>query len=174
MPPRPDASDPWLVVGRVVAPFGIRGELKVRVLTDFPERFTERPLYVGDDRARFEVARWRPHGANVAVLTLQGVASRDAAEKLRNVALYARVEDAARLPKGEYYVHQIVGLEAVADDGREIGRVVDVIPTGSNDVYAVQTPDEREVLVPAIKDVVVRIDLKAGRLVIRPIEGLDL
>lgn len=175
MPPRSEAEDdPWLVVGKVVAPFGIRGEVKIRVLTDFPERFTERPLYVGDHRVRFDVTGWRPHGANVAVLTLQGCSTRDDAEKLRSAMLYARIEDAARLPKGEYYVHQIVGLAAVTDDGRDVGSVVDVIPTGSNDVYAVQTPDAREILVPAIKEVVVKIDLKAGRLVIRPVEGLDL
>ena len=170
----PADSDPWLVVGRVAAPFGIRGEIKIRVMTDFPERFTERPLYVGQDRTRFEVTAWRAHGANVGVLALKGISSRDDAEALRNAMLYAHVDDAVRLPKDEYYVHEIVGLAAYTDDGRVIGVVVDVIPTGSNDVYVVKSPDEREILIPAIKEVIKKIDLGAGSLVIRPIEGLEI
>lgn len=175
MPPSPARDrDPWLVVGRVVAPFGIRGDVKIHVMTDFPERFTERPLYVGPDRVPYEVAEWRPHGANLAVLSLKGVETRDDAEVLRNAFLYAHLDDVAHLPRGEYYVYQIIGLAAVTDDGRAIGTVSDVFSTGSNDVYAVRSPDDREILIPAIKDVVERIDLEAGRLVIRPIEGLDL
>lgn len=170
---QPNADD-YLLVGTVIAPFGLKGEVKVRVVTDFPERFVERPLYVGTAHDRYTVRTWRPHGADVAVLALERVESRADAEALRDADLYARIADVTPLPHGAYYVHDIVGLTAVTDDGRVIGPVTEVLPTGSNDVYIVAAEHGREVLVPAIKQVVTAIDVPGGRIVIHPTEGLDL
>jgi len=169
--PKPDD---WLLVGRVIAPFGIRGEVKIRLHTDYPERFTKRPLYVGVDHAPFIVTSWRSHGPNVAVPALQNVATRDAAEALRDADLFANADDSVPLPEGEYYVHDLVGLTVVTDGGRVVGTVADVMATGSNDVYVVKSTDGRELLIPAIKDVVDTIDLSAQRLVIHEMDGLDL
>lgn len=173
MPSRSAPIDPWLLVGRVVAPFGIAGAVKIQVFTAYPERFTERPLYIGTSRSRYDVEEWRPH-AQSAVLLLSGVNTREAAEALRDEELYVRIEDAAPLPEGEYYIHELVGLSVVTDDGQPVGSVVDVIQTGSNDVYVVETDRKREVLIPAIKEVIAEINVPGRTLTIHPMEGLEL
>jgi len=150
----------------VLAPFGIRGEIKVAIMTDFPDRFTERPLYVGDGHIRHTVVSSRPHTAKTAVLTLRGVTSRDDAEALRDADLFVSAEDAEPLAEGRFYIHDIVGLRVMTDDGSVVGTVVEVMPTGSNDVYIVRADDGREVLIPAIKEAIREIDLPAGRIVV--------
>ena len=166
------ASAPdWLVVGKIVAAFGTKGEVRVMSQTDFPRRFDPgAELWVERDERRFivEHCRWQK---GQAVLKLSAVGDRDQAEELRGRYLRVPGSDLAELEEGEYYLFQLMGLRASTEDGRELGRIKDVLQTGANDVYIVDTP-AGELLLPAIKDVVKSVDLAAGRMVVHLLPGL--
>ena len=160
-----------LVIGRAVAPRGLHGELKIAIETDDPERFRRlREVYLGDGLVRFEVKRARLHRGQ-ALLQLGGIEDRTAAERLRHRGHALPLEDALPLADGEYYYHQVEGLTVVTLEGKVLGRVTEVLPTGANDVYVVQG-GEGEILLPALRDVIIRIDLDAGTMVVRPPDGL--
>lgn len=166
-----DGSDAYLAVARIVAPHGIRGEVRSEVITDFPDRLkrTER-LFRGEDHVPTALERVRidKHGA---ILKLAGVESRDDAERLRGQMLYVAEAEAVRLPSDSYFWHQVIGLSVRSDVGEELGRVADIIQTGSNDVYVVRS-DAGEILLPAISDVVREIDVAGGIMTVHLMEGL--
>jgi 16S rRNA processing protein RimM len=164
-------APPWLLVGRVVAPFGVRGEMRVALETEFPERLARRPLYLGPERRLMRVERVRMHQRD-ALVKLASIETPEAAAELRGAELYIAQEDAAPLPPGRYYLHQIIGLPVWTTTGERYGEVRDVLSRPANDVYVVQH-EGREVLMPAISDVVKAIDLDAGRIVIEVVPGLE-
>lgn len=160
-----------LVIGQIVAPRGLRGELKVRAETDESERFLRlREVFIGDQFTRFEVKSARLV-KNQVLLQLLGIEERDAAERWRGAYVWVPIEDALPLAEGEYYHHQIEGLAVVTVDGEALGRVTGILTTGANDVYVV-SGGKGELLLPAIGDVIARVDLGAGTLVVRVPEGL--
>ncbi|MHB1416788.1 MAG: ribosome maturation factor RimM [Chloroflexota bacterium] len=161
----------FLAVGELTGPHGVKGEIRLRVLTEFPERFqNRRRVFVGEDHRPFAVEGIRAASGRMLV-KLAGIDSPEAARDLQHHLVYVPTEEAAPLEEDRYYWYQIVGLEVWTTDGRLLGTVDDIIPTGSNDVYVVRGP-QGEVLVPAIEDVVVAVDLEHGRLTIEPMEGM--
>jgi 16S rRNA processing protein RimM len=166
-----EPGEDWMLVGTVAAAHGVRGEVKVDLATDFPDRFKRlKTVYVGDEHRPMAVLGARRHGGRVA-LRLEGITDRDAAQSLRGAALSIPRAEAMPLPEGHYYYDQIIGLNAITTDGTSLGTVVEILSTGSNEVYVVRD-EGRGVLIPAIRDVVREIDLAAGVLVVEPIEGL--
>jgi 16S rRNA processing protein RimM len=162
----------FLVVGRVIGPVGLSGELRAQVLTDFPERFNRlKTIHVGDNLRPYRVEWARVEGEFV-ILKLLGVDDADAARALRNKELSVPVEQAIELPPDSYYWHQIVGMEVWTADGRHLGKVGEVLRTGSNDVYVVRR-DGDELLVPAIEDVVLQVDVPRRRMVVRLLPGME-
>jgi 16S rRNA processing protein RimM len=161
----------WLVVGKVLAAFGTKGELRVMSQTDFPQRFEpgER-LFVEREPEPFTIESCRWHKGQ-PLLKLGGVDDRDRAEMLHGRYLRVPGEQLAELEEGEYYLFQVLGLTVVTEAGLELGTIGDVLQTGANDVYVVPTP-KGELLLPAIKDVVKDVDLKAGRMVVSLLPGL--
>ena len=160
-----------MLIGTVAAPMGIRGELKIDLATDFPDRFKQtKTVYVGEEHRPMAVEGARRHTDRI-LLRLAGVPDRTAAEEYRGKHLYVPRSEAMPLPEGQYYYDQIVGLRVVTTVGESLGTIEQVLPTGSNDVY-VARDGEREVLIPAIHDVVKRIDLASGTMLVEPIEGL--
>ncbi len=159
----------FLVVGLVLAPWGIKGEIKVEVMTDFPQRFAARNQVYIDGRP-MTIERGRRHSGKV-VLKLASVDTVEAAEKLRGRYLEVPSSDAFALPEGQYYRFQIIGLEAWTTEGEFWGEIADILPTGGNDVYLVRG-ERGEFLIPAIEDVVKSVDLEKGRIIIEAIEGL--
>ena len=151
---------------------GLRGELVCAILTDFPERFesTEEVL-VGDPPRPYLVERQRVERGRL-VLKLAGVRDRTAAEELRGALIEVPIEQAVELPPETYFWHQIIGLRVVEQGGRELGTVADILATGINDVYIVRD-DRRELLLPAIKDVIREIDLEQGRILVELLPGLE-
>lgn len=151
---------------------GLRGELVCAILTDFPDRFaaTEEVL-VGEPPRPVRVERQRLERGRL-VLKLAGISTREAAEELRGALIEVSIDQAVALPPETYFWHQIIGLRVVEEGGRELGRVADILVTGSNDVYVVRD-DRRELLLPAIKDVVRRVDLDQGRIVVELLPGLE-
>lgn len=162
---------PFVAVASVLGAWGLRGHLRVELLTDFPERLAERKeLYLGESFRPVHVEALTIQG-RTAVLKLREVDDGERAARLRGQVLYIAERDLAPLPEGTYYWHQIIGLEVRTTAGQSIGHVVDILRTGSNDVYVVQD-GEREVLVPAIASVVRAIDLEARVVMIEPLPGM--
>ena len=163
----------WATIGQVVAFFGVQGELKVRLLTDIPNRFSElETVYVGANHTPCSIQSVRPYKGEMIVLKLTGIDDANAAEPLRNQELAIPMSELAKLPTDSYYQHDILGLRVLTLDGQELGQVVDIIVTGSNDVYIIKKPEGSQVLIPAIKDVIKQIDLIRRTMHIDPLPGL--
>jgi 16S rRNA processing protein RimM len=167
--PEPD----FLVIGQIVKPHGIRGEVLVKVLTDFPERFdTMKNIYLGDKTSaqmyRVKATRWHK---DKVLCTFETVLDRDAAEKLRGLYLEIPIEEAMPLDPDTYYHHQLIDLAAVTDEGVYLGQVTEILETGANDVYIIHGP-RGEILLPATMEVIVSIDLEARQMTVHLLEGL--
>ena len=159
-----------LTVGTILGPHGIRGEFKVRLQTDDPENLlTIERLYLGDEAAPRTVLGARLHAGN-ALMRLQGISSPDTVEHLRGTSLRIRGADARPLAGNEYFLYQMVGLEAFDEAGRRLGRVTDVMETGANDVLVIAPEDGgADILLPSHPDVVLEMEPGAGRIVVRPL-----
>lgn len=165
----------FLIVGQVTGAHGVRGELKVNVLTDDPQRFGRLArVFLG--REHEEPVPWllegfRLHKSRI-LLKLHGCDDRTAAEAFRHCLVQIPVEEALPLAEDEYYEHQILGLAVWTASGQHLGKLTEILYTGANEVYVVHSPDQREILIPAIEEVVLEIDLEAGRLTVELPEGL--
>ncbi len=168
----PKGSYPkYISVGRVVAPWGDKGEVKVKILTDFPERFALlQKVYIGRTARPFTVKGFRLH-KGFAILNLEECRTRSDAEALRGQFIQIPIEEAMPLEEGEFYEFEIIGLEVWSDEGEYLGKVREIIYTGANDVYVLDGP-LGEVLIPAIEDVILEVDLEKGRMTVKPPEGL--
>jgi 16S rRNA processing protein RimM len=159
----------FVTVGRVLAAFGIHGEVKVEVLTDFPQRFApQSQVLIQGSPMTIERSRW--HKGNMLV-KLAGVDNRERAEELKEVGIEITPQQAPSLPEDHYYHFQVIGLEVWTSRGEPLGKIAEVLTTGSNDVYVVNGP-RGEILIPAIEDVVVSVDIPRGRMVVEPLKGL--
>lgn len=150
-------------VGRVVSAFGIEGAVKVRTLTDFPERFAPgAELFLDGASHRVEWSRQQPTGL---VLKLAGVDSRTVAETRRGRFLEVPDDTVRQLPDGRWYHHQLVGLAVTSESGRDLGTIADVVERPANDVWVARR-DDHETLIPVISDVVLRVDLESGTVTV--------
>ena len=163
-----------LTVGEVTAPFGIRGEVKVRLQTDFPDRFArckQLCLRWPSGEARlFDVEGARLHKGQV-LLRLRGITSIEDVDTLRDTLVQVRRTDAVRLPADEHYIHDLIGCQVEMPDGRVLGPLTDVMRGTMQDVYVIGEGKE-EILLPAVKDVVQSIDLVSRKIVVTPTPGL--
>jgi 16S rRNA processing protein RimM len=151
----------------------LRGEIVVAVLTEFPDRFAETEwVYLGNEfeaeAYRLEGHRWNKRNI---LLKLSGVADRTQAEQLRGQLVQVPVEEAMPLPEGSYYMYQLLGLQVITTEGEMLGPIVNILETGANDVYVVDRQG-KELLLPAIADVVQSVDLAKGQMIIKIIDGL--
>jgi len=168
----PTGEPVFLVVGFLRRPHGIHGEIIMDIHTEFPERLrTGTKVFVGEDHKPMTIATTRPHGTGMLV-ALRGLINSDLAGQLRNTYVYVPAKDRPPLPDGKLYQHQIIGLRVVTDEGRELGTLTEIIVTGANDVYVVKAEDGKEVLLPAIPDVILGYDLPNGQINVHLLEGL--
>ena len=166
-----EAPPEYLVVGEIVAPFGIRGEVKVLLDTDFPDLVLQaKVLWIGDPPVRYAVEAARPH-QQMAVLKVAGCDDRNAAEALRGELVQVPAADVPAPAEGEYFYYQLIGLEVWTEEGELLGRVQDIASTGNNEVLLVKGP-RGEVLLPVIEAVVRQVDLPSGRILVHLLEGL--
>jgi 16S rRNA processing protein RimM len=165
----------YLVIAQVVRPHGLRGHVRCKIITEHPERFADlRRVTIGDPPRVYRVRSAQLEGdahAGTVLLGLVGVNTPEQAEALRGALVTVPERDAVPLGPGEYYTHQIIGLNVITDAGEALGTVVEVLSTGANDVFVVRGP-RGEVLLPAIQPVVREIDVAGGRMVVTLIEGL--
>ncbi len=169
----PDPAD-LVTVGRVVRPHGLRGEVRVRLETDFPERFEHlREAYlVQAGRVEvIEITGRRPHKEGL-LLTIHGIGDLEAAEGLRGAEIAVSRDAVVPLEEGAFYVFEIVGLRVRTEEGRLLGTVAEVLRAPGNDVYVVRG-EEGEVLLPATREVVRRIHPASGEMVVALLPGLE-
>ncbi len=178
--PRPTLpAHGYLTVARVARPHGVRGALRVQALTSTPERMgylgtvylTHTPDQAETLRAH-KVARIQRDKGDYWLLFLEGIHSREEADRFRGQYVLVTLQDAIPLAEDEVYLFQVIGLTVITSEGLDLGRVVSVIETGANDVYVVQGEAYGEVLIPAIESVVRHIDVENGVMRVDLLDGL--
>ena len=157
----------YLLIGEITKPQGVQGELKLRPITCDPSRFENMDyafLKEGEGYRRVNI-RVRRAGADAVFLRMEGVNTRNDAEEMRGTMLYIDRAHAVELDEDSTFICDLMGLKGVLTDGGEIGRIIDVMQPGGNDVYVFKGK-RGEVLVPALKSVVVKVDLAAGEMLL--------
>ncbi len=168
--------DGHLAVGRILGAHGLRGEVKIESHTDFDSRFDPgQQLLVGKELLLAEITSSRPH-KGIFLVQFSEISDRFGAEELYNEWLYIPEEAAMELEEDSFWVHDIVGLTAQTESKGRLGEVVDVLFTGANEVYIVRPAPgvnrDRDLLIPALEEVVRRVDIEAGTLTVRLQPGL--
>jgi 16S rRNA processing protein RimM len=168
------SPDDTILIGRIVASFGVRGQVKMKAITanvDHLERRI-RTLYIGPKLQPYTLKGLFEHKPGLLILSLDGVTTREQADDLRGSDVSILEREAAPLEEGEYFIHQLYGLEVVGEQGEPIGKVREVLETGANDVLVVSRPGKPDGLIPMIHDVVQDLDFANGRVIVRLIPGL--
>jgi 16S rRNA processing protein RimM len=163
----PSDADDWMVIGTIAGSFGIRGEAKIQLNTDFPERFRKvSSVHVGPKHLSYKVQSSRMHKGQV-LLRLEGVDTPEQVDVMRGQELMVPRSDAVVLPEGHFYLDDVLGIEVITREGVSLGAITDVLRTGSNDVFVVNE-GKGAILIPVIKDAITDLDLSARRVVIEP------
>jgi 16S rRNA processing protein RimM len=174
---RPSQAPKFLLLGEVLRPHGIRGELKLRMLTDYPERIRElETVYLADSPSSANVTPYAIEAIrfhhDYGLLKLETVNDRDAAETFRQLFVMVDIEHAVPLEPDEFYLYQLIGLQVITEDGSALGTLTEVLETGANDVYIVDSPAHGEVLIPVLDDIILKTDIAAGVITVRLPDGL--
>lgn len=157
-------SDEWITVGRIVAPHGVRGDLRVLPDTERPSMFKKlKKLSVGGKS--YQILSARPH-KNVYIIHAEGVEDRNMAETLIGKSVEIPVAELPKLPKGEYYYFRLIGLSVVSDTGEAVGTLAEIIETGANNVYTVKTAEGKEIYLPAIPSCILSVDLAEKKMTV--------
>ncbi len=154
-------------IGIIAKPQGIRGEVKINSLTERLERFLDlKEIYLEDkgEYLHFNVKGTRLAG-ECAFLFLEKIYSRTDAELIRGKYVCVKREDAIELPEGRYFIFDIIGCDCVTQEGKTLGKIVDVLQPGANDVYVVKAP-KGEILIPAVKAFILDIDVKQKKVTV--------
>lgn len=176
LPPQSEAERArtveYVAVGRVVRPHGVRGTLLVEAISEMIHSLEPGvEVYLEGAEGPTLVEYLRAHRGRY-LLALEACTDRDQAEQFRGAEVRLRGDRTQDLAEGEYFHWQILGLEVLTEDGETLGQVTRILETGANDVYVVEKPGEKELLLPAIDSVILDVDLNEERLKVRLIPGL--
>ena len=163
-----------LRVGVIANTHGIRGEVKVFPTTDEKERFKDLKkviLYMGKEQKVLEIQSVR-FFKNLVILKFKGIDNINDIEMYKGKDLLVTREDAVPLEEGEYFIADLLDLDVYSDEDEKIGVLYDVMQTGANDVYVVKTEEGKEILLPAIDECILDIDLEESRMTVHIMEGL--
>ncbi len=162
------------VIGKILKPHGVKGSVKVEIITSFPEHFLElNTVYIEHNNQKQAYSIEEARLSNRFVfLKLSGIDDYDRAASLRNHYIYIAQEDLKPLSENEYYIHDLIGLKVFDEQGAFIGTLRDVWTYSANDIYVLKTDDGAEHLIPAIQSVVKSVNLKERTMVIHVMEGM--
>lgn len=167
----PGQGEPvYVAIGRIRKSHGVRGEMRMELLTDFPERLVAgRMIYLGEEHrpATIDSARLVDRGA---LIHIEGIDSPEEAGLFRNCLVYSQAEQLPSLPEGEYYHHQVLGLQVVDSGGKLLGILKEILETGANDVYVIKSEEGAELLLPVIPDVILSVNLEKRQITVNPPE----
>lgn len=161
-----------VVIGTIIAPHGVRGDIRILPQTDHPEQFLELSYLLLEDGRTLEITSVRFH-KRMALVKCKGIESMNDAELFRGKKVLINSEDLPQLKEGEYYVADLIGLKVLDENGKELGTLKDVLSTGSNDVYVIAVLNEKDILIPALKKHVKEINVKEQRIVVELPEWID-
>ncbi len=163
-----------LQIGVITQTHGLRGEVKVFPTTDDAARFNELKEVILDDgksRSNMTIETVRFFKKYV-ILKFKGCDSIEAVEKYKSAKLLVSRENAVKLQKDEYFIADMIGMQVKTEDGKPFGTLKDVLTTGANDVYIVDTAEGKEALLPAIKECILNIDMEAAVITVHIMDGL--
>ncbi|MCY4365307.1 MAG: ribosome maturation factor RimM [Chloroflexi bacterium] len=165
-----DLGESQVVVGTVLGAHGVHGHIRIRILSDVPDRFDSgKTLYLEGSPVLIESSS--PAGTNLLLLKLEGINNQSTARALIGQELSAAAESSPPLPEGEYFHYQLMGMQVFTEEGENLGSISEIIVTGSNDVYVVSGA-EREILLPAMAQVIRSVDIARMEMVVRLMDGL--
>ena len=154
-----------VVIGKIVAPHGVRGDLRILPQTDNPEQFLDLAYLLLPGGKQLTVERARFH-KNMVLISAAEVKTMEAAEALRGQSVSIHREDLPPLKAGRYYVADLAGMPVFDEDGKQLGIFKDALQTGSADAYVIATPEGGEILVAAISDNIKEINMAERRMVV--------
>lgn len=156
-------------IGKIVNTFGIKGEVKVIPYTDDIEQFKKiKNIYVNNDVMEIESVRYHK---NTIILKFKGIDTMNDAENIRNSILKIQ-RTKKKLPQNTYYITDLIGLDVYTDEDKLLGKVKDIYNTGANDIYIVETSENKEILLPAIKEVIKKVDIENKKIIVHILKGL--
>lgn len=163
-----------LEVGKIINTHGLKGEVKIATWTDSPDVFEDIEYVIikskkGDITLNVAGVKYQKNNIIVKFRELERI---EDAEPLKNSVLYVPREMLGELPEGVYYIADLIGLEVFDDEGHKIGVIADVFSTGANDVYDIKREGQKNLLLPAIDDVVLNVDIEGGKVTVHIMEGL--
>ena len=163
-------------MGRILRPHGVRGEVRVEILTEDPGRFKRMDQVYLSRREKgvpqpVDLLKARFH-QNKVLLTLDGYHSREEAAALRGWLIWVPFSEAIPLEEGEFFLFQLIGMAVWTDDNRFLGNVADIIQTGANEVFVVKGESGKEILIPDTEEVVLEVNGETNKILVHPIPGL--
>lgn len=162
----------FVAVARLRRAHGLKGEVLAEIVTDFPDRLIPEAIFLfGVEKNPMTIKAVRNHNDGL-LLTFEGVGSRDFWQGKQNQYLYSSIDDLPELQENEFYEHEIIGLEVVDLDGKNWGKVSEILQTGANDVYAIVDANGAERLIPATTEVIKEIDISQNLIRIELIAGI--
>lgn len=164
----PQSGEPvYLTVGKLRRPHGVKGEVVMEMVTDFPQQIKAGiHIYVGEKKQEYKLISIRPNGA-LFLVSIEGFSDCDAVSIFRNQWVYVLASTIGPLPDGLFYHREVIGMQVADEQGNPIGIVKEILVTGANDVYVVEAHDGSEILLPAIKSVILSMNRDTRSIVAR-------
>ncbi len=158
--------DNLIAVGKIVAPHGVRGDVRIIPLTDFPDRFRPSLVVYLPDRSPLVITQVKQN-KQFLLLKFKNFDDRNSIESLRGQLIHVKEQDLVALSKDQFYIFEIIGLQVYDEADVYLGAVTDVLQTGSNDVYVIEKPGEKPILIPALKEVVRHVDIPGKKMIVK-------
>lgn len=167
----PDKGEPvFFVIGKLRRPHGVSGEILFEMISENPQHFSPgNRVYIGLKKKPFIITALRQSN-KLWLITFEGIETREQAALITNQAMYIREDSLDPLPDDLFYHHEVIGMHVLDENGALLGEVKEILVTGANDVYVVNTPTGDEILIPAVKSVIQRMDRNTHSIVVRPQE----
>lgn len=164
----------YFEIGQIVNTFGIKGMVKVNPFTDDISQFEEMETILVDKKGSLQEMQIEEvkYSKNQVLLKLKGIETVEDAEKYRNCYLKLPREKARKLPENTYFIADLIGLEVYTDEGNLLGKVEDIYNSGASDIYVIKDATGKQILLPAIKDVIKQIDLEREKIVVHLLRGM--
>lgn len=165
----PDSGEPtFIIVGKLGRPHGIAGEIVLQLQTHFPNRLVSgKEIFLGDTHLPYTIESSRGAGKEL-ILKFPEITNREEVAKLTNLFVYVRLDTLPKLKEGEYYYHQLIGCSVFDQSDKLLGVLTEILETRANDVYLVKADDGAEVLLPAIPDVIIQVDIDQKKIIANP------
>lgn len=164
--------DKRIVIGKIVAPHGVRGDIRILPLTDKPDQFLNLDYLLLPDGKKLTVKNARFH-KNMVLVSTKEITTMNAAELLRDKDVSVNFEDLPELEDGEFYVADLIGLDVIDTEGNKVGTFKDAQTTGVNDYYIIAVPGQKDILIPALKRYVKEINLEEQHIVVEMPEWVE-